>query len=64
MQIENLINTGSIDSQSHGIMIEVGGTINNFYNNGTIKTQGHGITFATAPGASDNAKIENIIIGK
>ncbi|RQD85499.1 hypothetical protein DZD40_07640, partial [Campylobacter hepaticus] len=54
LQIENLINTGSIDSQSHGIMIEVGGTINNFYNNGTIKTQGHGITFATAPGASDN----------
>ncbi|MPV94443.1 hypothetical protein GC026_05490 [Campylobacter hepaticus] len=66
VNVQNLIDTGSLDSQSQGILIETRSSITNLYNNGTIKAQKDGITFISEgkTNNNNNIKIENIILGK
>ncbi|RQD90962.1 hypothetical protein, partial [Campylobacter hepaticus] len=58
------INAGTLDSQSQGILITAGSTINNLFNTGTIKAQKDGITFISENHTQNDIKIGKIILTK
>ncbi|AXP08981.1 hypothetical protein A2J15_004580 [Campylobacter hepaticus] len=62
--IDYLINAGTLDSQSQGILITAGSTINNLFNTGTIKAQKDGITFISENHTQNDIKIGKIILTK
>ncbi|QOW63635.1 hypothetical protein IRA69_06435 [Campylobacter hepaticus] len=62
--IDYLINAGTLDSQSQGILITAGSTINNLFNTGTIKAQKDGITFISENNTQNDIKIGKIILTK
>ncbi|RQD66662.1 hypothetical protein DZC71_07030, partial [Campylobacter hepaticus] len=62
--IDYLINAGTLDSQSQGILITTGSTINNLFNTGTIKAQKDGITFLSERNNQNDIKIGKIILTK